>query len=278
MAEEHKLGLAAFVADVGEGMDHHNGGQMSGSIAFFFALSIAPLIIVVAILGAALLGRQVTAGLMIGHLSPIIGAQGTRGLQSAVRVTVESTSNGLLAIITAVIGTVFGAGGAVVQMRTSLNVILGKRADTALRGAARDWLTAVGAVVVIAIAGVVLIGSWAVSGAMGGSAKTPAEVLATGAVYFFLLTLAYLRLPSRRPPLRASLIGSAVATLVAAGASVGMGIYLGSGFAASSYGTAASFFLFLMWLWITATGFIVGAETVRVLAEKRCGPDVGAGG
>jgi membrane protein len=268
MAEEQKAGLGAFVAGVSDGWDRHNGIQMSGSIAFFIALSIAPLILVVAILSAVLLGRQVTSTLMVGHLAPIIGAQGTRSLQSAVRVTVESTSNGLLATITAVIGTLFGAGGAVVQMRTSLNVILGRDDDTALRAAARDWFTAIGAVLVIAIAGVIVIGSWAATGVVGDPLKTPVEALATILVYFVLLALAYHGLPSHRPPWRASLIGSGVATLVAAGASVGMGIYLGSGFAASAYGTAASFFLFLMWLWLTATGFIIGAETVRVSAEK----------
>jgi membrane protein len=268
MAEDRRAGLGAFIAGVSGGWDQHNGIQMSGSIAFFIALSIAPLILVVAILSAALLGRQVTSSLMVGHLAPIIGAQGTRSLQSAVRVTVESTNNGLLAIITAVVGTLFGAGGAVVQMRTSLNVILGKQEDTALRAAARDWLTAIGAVLVIAVAGVIVIGSWAASGAMTGAPKTAAESLATIAVYFGLMTLAYNRLPSHRPPWRASLAGAGVATLVAAGASVGMGIYLGSGFAASAYGTAASFFLFLMWLWLSATGFIVGAETARMLGGR----------
>jgi membrane protein len=267
VAEEQKTGLGALVANVAGGWDRHNGIQMSGSVAFFIALSIAPLIIVVAILSAFLLGRQVTSTLMVGHLAPIIGTQGTRSLQSAVRVTVESTSNGLLAIIIAVVGTVFGAGGAVVQMRTSLNVILGKDEDTALWAAARDWFTAIGAVLVIAVAGVIVIGSWAASGAVAGAPKTAVESLATIAVYLGLVTLAYRRLPSHRPPWRASLAGSGLATIVATGASVGMGIYLGSGFAASAYGSAASFFLFLMWLWITATGFIVGAETVRVLAD-----------
>lgn len=267
MTDPKNPSLGAFIANVADGWDSHNGIQMSGSVAFFIALSVAPLIIVVAILAAVLFGRQVTSALMVGHLAPIIGGQGTRSLQSAVRVTVDSTSNGLVAIVIAVVGTLFGAGGAVVQMRTSLNVILGKDHDTALRAAAGDWLVAILAVFVIAIAGVVVIGSWAVSGAAGAPLRTPAETIATIAVYFGLMVLAYRGLPSRRPAWHASFVGSAVAALVAVAASVGMGIYLGTGFAASSYGTAASFFLFLMWLWLMATGFIIGAETVRALAE-----------
>lgn len=268
MTTERKPGLGGSIANVSGGWDRHNGIQMSGSVAFFIALSVAPLIIVVAILAAFVFGRQVTSALMISHLAPVIGGQGTRSLQSAVRVTVDSTNNGLVAIIIAVFGTLFGAGGAVVQMRTSLNVILGRDDDTALRAAARDWAVAIAAVFVIAIAGVIVIGSWIATQAVGGPVRTPAEAVATIAVYFGLMTLAYVGLPSHRPPWRASLVGAAIATLVAAGASVGMGIYLSTGFAASSYGTAASFFLFLMWLWIMATGFIIGAETVRVLGEQ----------
>jgi membrane protein len=257
--------LGEFIRDVADGWDRHNGIQMSGSVAFFIALSIAPLIIVVAILSAVLFGRQVTSVLMVGHLAPIIGAQGTRGLQSAVRVTVESMNNGLVAIVVAVVGTLFGAGGAVVQMRTSLNVILGRANDSALRAAAHDWFAAIVAVIIMAVAGVVVIGSWVAAQAAGGPLRTPVESLATIAVFLGLMALAYRWLSSHRPAWRAALVGSAVATLVATGASVGMGIYLGSGFAASAYGSAASFFLFLMWLWLIATGFIIGAETVRVL-------------
>lgn len=272
MAEQESKGLGALVANVADGWDRHNGIQMSGSVAFFFALSAAPLLIVAAAASAFLLGREVTGGQLVNHLGPIIGVQATHGLQNAVKATLASTKNGVLAIILAVVGTVFGAAGAVVQLRTSLNVVLGRSDAGALRAAAGDWFTAVVAVFVIAGAGVVLLVSWVATAAAvilpGGPLQGPAQGLLTIAVYYALIALAYGRLPSHRPPWRASLVGSGVASLFAAVASGGIMIFLGTGFAATVYGEAASFFLFLMWLWFVAIGFIFGAETVRVLVER----------
>jgi uncharacterized BrkB/YihY/UPF0761 family membrane protein len=271
-AQEQTTGVGALIADVFDGWDRHNGAQMSGSVAFFMALSAAPLLIVVAAASVLILGRQVVSGQLVTHLSPVIGLQATRGLQGAVRATIESTKNGTFAIIAAVVGTVFGAAGAVIQLRTSLNVILGRDAVSALRAAANDWFTAVLAVFVIATAGVVMLTSWVATAAVevlpGGPLQAPAQALITIALYYGLVTLAYLRLPARRLPRGASLIGSGIATLFAVVASVGIMVFLGTGFASTVYGTAASFFLFLMWLWLVATGFIIGAESARALAKR----------
>lgn len=275
MTEEKKRDVKAFLGAVFDGFDRHNGAQMSGSIAFFIALSAAPLVIVIAVVAVLLLGRQAAASQVTAHLSSIIGAQGTNGLRAAVQVTVVSAQKGGFAVIAAVVGTMFGAAGAVVQVRTSLNVILGRNQVSALRAAAGDWVSAIVAVFAIAIGGVVIVTSWVIGAGVqvlpGGPLRGPLEGLLSVAVYFGLATLAYRELPTHRPTLRPSLVGAAIATAVAALTSIGITIFLGTGFASSVYGTAASFFLFLMWLWLIGIGFIVGAELVRVLRDHRRG-------
>jgi membrane protein len=88
-------------------------------------------------------------------------------------------------------------------------------------------------------------------------------------VFFGLLVLGYRLLPSRRPPWATSALGAVLATVVAVLATAGMSIYLRTGFASSIFGAAASFFVFLMWMWFIAIGFIVGAEWIRVMVARR---------
>jgi len=274
MAENDTTGIVAFARSVRDGWDRHNGAQMSGGVAFFFALSAAPLLIVVASVAVFILGQQVASGQLASHLVPIIGEQATAALQDAVRAKLTTTRTGVLAIAAIAIGTIMGAAGAVGQLRTSLNVVLGRgESGSGLRSYASDWLTSIVAVFAIAAAGVILIASWVVSAGTeilpGGPLHGVVQVLISITLYYVLVVLGYWRLPAQNPPFRASLAGAGVATAIGALATLGMVIFLESGFAATIYGTAASFFMFLMWLWMVATGFIMGAETVLVVAERR---------
>jgi membrane protein len=155
-------------------------------------------------------------------------------------------------------------------MRLSLDMVLGREDLGAIRGALGDWKSAGTAVFAIGIAAVLTLTAWSMATSLavlgGGALGTLTEGTITSVVFFGLLVLGYRLLPSKRPPWRASAVGAGVATVVAIVTSAGMSIYLRTGFASSIYGAAASFFVFLMWLWLIAIGFIVGAEWIRVQA------------
>ena len=262
------LGLAA---DIMGGWNGHNGIQMAGALAFFGALSAAPLIVVAAAAASVFFSRQGASGELVAQLTPIIGAGAAKGLESAAAVAL-SPERGLMATVVAVVGTLFGAAGVVVQMRTSLDMILGRDEIDPLRGALGDWLSAGTAVFAIGVAAVLTLVAWALVSSVtalgGGPLGALAEGTASTVVFFGLLVLGYRLLPSRRPAWERATVGAAVATLVAIVATVGMSIYLATGFASSVYGAAASFFVFLMWMWFIGIGFIVGAETIRALGER----------
>ena len=262
------LGLTA---DIAAGWNKHNGIQMAGALAFFGALSAAPLIVVAATAAAVLLGEQAASGELVAQLTPVIGAGAAKGLESAAQAAMVP-DRGMIATLTAIAGTLFGAAGVVVQMRTSLDMILGREDLGPLRGALGDWLSAGTAVFAIGVAAVIALAGWSLATSVevlaGGPQGTVAEGAATSAVFFGLLVLGYRLLPSRRPPWRVGVLGSAVATVVAILATAGMSIYLRTGFASSIFGAAASFFVFLMWLWFIGIGFIIGAEWIRVVVQR----------
>ena len=267
--EDTQTGLAA---DLMAGWNRHNGIQMAGALAFFGALSAAPLIVVATMAAALILGQQAASGELVAQLTPVIGAGAAQGLQSAALVA-TAPDRGLLATLAAVVGTLFGAAGVVVQMRTSLDMVLGRDEDLGpIRGALGDWKSAGTAVFAIGVAAVIVLAVWSlatsVSALSGGALGTLAEGTATSLAFFGLLVLGYRLLPSRRPSWAFSAMGAGAATVVAIVVTAGMSVYLRLGFAASVFGAAASFFVFLMWLWLIAIGFIVAAEWIRVLVGR----------
>lgn len=270
MANETKDG-PGLIGDVAAGWNDHNGIQMAGALAFFGALSAAPLIVVAIVAAGVLLGREAASGQLVAQLTPVIGEGAARALESAALLAL-SPKQGFVAVIVAVVGTLFGAAGVVIQMRTSLDMVLGREDLGPVRGAIADWGSAITAVFTIGVAAVLTLTTWSVATSLavisGGATGTLAVGATTSVVFFALLTLAYRLLPSRRPPWRSGAVGAGVATVVAVLATAAMSLYLRTGFAASVYGAAASFFVFLMWLWFVGIGFVVGAECVRVLSER----------
>ena len=262
---------SGLVADILGGWTDHNGIQLAGALAFFGALSAAPLIVVAAAAASVFLGQQAANGTLVAQLTPVIGAGAAKGLESAALAAMVP-DRGLFATLAAVVGTLFGAAGVVVQMRGSLDMVLGRESLDPIRSTLGDWKSAVTAVFAIGVAAVLTLASWSLATSVsvleGGPLGTLAEGAVTSVVFFGLLVLGYRLLPSRRPSWALSALGAAVATVVAIAATAGMSIYLRTGFAVSVFGAAASFFLFLMWLWFIAIGFIIGAELIRVLGER----------
>jgi membrane protein len=259
-----------LIGDVAAGWTDHNGIQMAGALAFFGALSAAPLIVVAVVAAGILLGREVASGQVVAQLTPVIGEGAAKALQSAAMIAL-SPKQGLIAAIVAIVGTLFGAAGVVIQMRTSLDMVLGREDLGAIRSAIADWGSAITAVFTIGVAAVLALTAWSVATSLavvaGGAPGTLAVGVTTSVVFFALLTLGYRLLPSRRPPWRSGAVGAGIATVAAILATAAMSLYLRTGFAASVYGAAASFFVFLMWLWFVGIGFVVGAECVRVLSR-----------
>ena len=269
MAENDDARMGA-AADVLDGWNGHNGIQLAGSLAFFGALSAAPLIVVGAVAASLLLGQKAASGDLVAQLTPIVGAGAAKGLQSAA-LAAMTPGRGIAATVVAVVGTLFGAAGVVVQMRGSLDMILGRQDLGPIRGALGDWLSATTAVFAIGVAAVVALTAWAAVASatlLTGPLESLATGIATSAILFGLTGLGYRFLPSRRPAWPIALAGAGLAVAIAVAATLGMSVYVWTGLAASVYGAAASFFLLLMWLWFIGIGFILGAELVRVLVGR----------
>ena len=139
-----------------------------------------------------------------------------------------------------------------------------------------ELLRASTAVIVIGLYAVAVGAVWSLDSALTGrggrtlASRWPSRSRPL-ALLFALLATGYRYLAAGGQPWAAALVGSGVATAVMAASTVGVSVYLALGFAASAYGAAASFFVFLLWLFFLGIGFVVGAEVTSAWQELRSG-------
>jgi membrane protein len=256
------------------GFDAHSGVLVAGGLAFFGALSLAPLLVVALSLLENVLGKAAAAGQVATRLTPIIGAQGAAAIQAVVAKSIVPGQSATAAAIAFIIA-LFGAGGLFLQVRASLDVVFGKPRPTGWRGMLGEIIDAAAAMFGIGLAVLIVSGGQSIISVLAPAGSEFAngivQSLFTAAILFGLVALAYRYLVQGRVPWTAASVGSLVCGVIAIVATVGMTAYLGLGFATSAYGAAASFFVLLLWLWFLGIAFVVGAEFARAFEELRLG-------
>jgi uncharacterized BrkB/YihY/UPF0761 family membrane protein len=205
----------------------------------------------------------------------VVGVGAAEAIQQTVLHTMPSGAPGV-PLALGVIAAIIGAGGLILQVRVSLDIVFAPPdKPSGMSGLLADVLRASMAVFVIGVYLVAVGAVWAagsaISARVGGQTEAVAESLVTLIMLFALLAFAYRYLAAAGQPWDAALVGSAVATLVMGASTLGFTIYLGLGLAASAYGAAASFFVFLLWLFFLGIGFVVGAEVSDAWQQLRSG-------
>ncbi len=272
MARAAGDGIRDVAASAYRAWDADSGVLLAGGLAFFAALSMSPLLVVAVSIVQGVLGNAAAASQFYSHLAPVIGAPAAAALEQTVALK-TSTGGSQLATSLALLGALLGAGGLFLQVRASLDIVFGDPRPTGLRGMLGEVVRASMGLFGLGLFAVLVSGVWsAVSTLTGGDPGRLAgtlEVVLTAALLLVLLGLGYRYLPKGRAPWRAAWAGSAVATVIASASTVGFMAYLALGLAANAYGAAASFFVFLLWLWFLGIGFVIGAETAHSWQKLR---------
>lgn len=243
--------------------DRHAGFLVAGGLAFFTALSLAPLFVVALNMLERLLGRAVAAGQFAERLTPIVGSQAAAAVQGAVAAGLRP-GQGELASVIAIAVSVVGAAGLFLQVRAALDVIFEQPRPTGAGGFIREALRAALALFWAALGLVAIAAAGSIISALAPGGRELgiglAEGLVTAVVYWFLLALAFRYLALVRTPWPAVLIGAGAGAIIAVVTTAAMAAYLGLGFATNAYGAAAGFWVLLLWLWTLGLSFVYGAE------------------
>lgn len=252
---------------------------LAGALAFYTALSLAPLLILLLwILGLVYgdrAGEQIT-----GQVEGAMGPQGAQMIQTMMQQG-RQPQTGLLAKIIGIVTLVFGATGVLAQLQYSLNRIW----DVEARPGAGAWnwirkrFLSAGMIVAIAFILLVSLAVTAVLSAlfdrMGGGQTGRAvlwyilELAASVVVYFLLFAVMFKALPDVKIRWRDVLLGALITAVLFAAGKYLIGLYLGQSGTESAYGAAGSLIVMLLWVYYSALILFLGAELTQAYAQHR---------
>lgn len=246
---------------------------LAAALAFYAMFAMAPLLVIVIEIGAAVLGgnghhTQVKVS-VLSHLQPAIGKSGADAIAAIVQATFNKQTQGGLTEIVAWVIFVVAATGFFGSIQGALDEVWQSDVKT---GFLATLLLRAKSFAIIAVAAVVLVLMAAVStelNAIGGHTL--------GAIGSFLLMILigtalfavlYKWIPRTKISWRDIIGGSAVTAVLAVIGQYAIGIYLGRASTTSVYGAAGSLAAILLWLYYSATIFLIGAELIKAYANR----------
>ena len=259
----------------------HDGRLLSGAVAFYATLAIAPLGVVALLIASLVMPEAEARAELIQQVSVVMGEELASFVVNAID-NLGDRASGWTAPILGVLFMLYMAGRVFGMLRQALNQMWGIRPRLLSRISRVETfhlierrLLAFGIVIVFgsSLIALVLAHSAATVTArfLGDSryALTLAEFGSAFAILTSLTALVYRWLPDAVIAWRDVWVGAAVTCLFVLGGSYLIGIYLGYASPASAYGAAGSVIVLLLWIYYTAQIFLMGAVFTRAWARRR---------
>lgn len=253
--------------------------QLGAALAFYTALSIAPLLIITLGIVGAVYGEQAAQGELDHQMQELVGADAAQALQDMI-ASADKPTEGTIAAVLGVVTLLFGAAGVFGQLQSSLNTIweVEPKPGRGWRGMIRDRFLSFAMVLGIAfllLTSLVLSAALAAMGTLlddlPGSTQWLAQGVNLGAS-FLVITLLFAMMFKLLPDVNMAWsdvwLGALVTALLFTIGKAAIGLYLGYSSMASSYGVAGSFVVLLAWVYYSAQILFFGAEMTQVYANK----------
>ena len=259
----------------------HDGRLLSGAIAFYASLAIAPLGVVALLIASLVMSESAAREELVAQVGVFLGPDLAAYLiDTIVKLGDEATS--FAAPIFSAIFMLYICARLFSMLRRALNHMWGIRPKLLIHSTRSETLHLVQrrmvafAMVLIfgsSLIALVLLHSGAAAAAhLFGDSRhmlTLAEFGSAFAVLAPLIALVYRWLPDAVIAWRDVWVGASVTCLFVLGGSFLIGIYLGYASPASIYGAAGSLIVLLLWIYYTTQIFLMGAVFTRAWARQR---------
>lgn len=255
--------------------------QLGAALAYYTVFSLAPLILVLlAIIG--FIFRDDPGGAwnkITGQMSYFLDKSAIDVVQGIAQKAARP-GKGLLATVIGVALALFGASGVFGQLQDALNTIWGVKAKPGggIWGFLRTRFLSFAMVGGVCF---LLLVSLTLESVLKGfshyiQAVFPGGVALAIAVYWIfdlavvilLFAIIFKFLPDAKIQWRDVWVGAAMTAIFFAIGKWALGLYLGSGSAASAYGAASSLITLLLWVYYSSQILLFGAEFTQVYAER----------
>ncbi len=265
--------------------------SMAAALAYYTIFSLPPLLVVIITVAGMTLGPEAVEGRIAAQIRGLIGPQAAVQVQTMIRNASEGVAGGSPAAWLGVAALVFAATTAFAQLQAALNRAWEVQPDPQA-GGLKNFLAkrVLSFGMILAIAFLLLV-SLALSTALAaigdqwGGTQLSAPLLQAANFFISLLVISALFtamfkvLPDADITWRDVWVGgTATGLLFVVGKSL-IGLYLGTADVGSTYGSAGSLALILLWIYLTSMILLLGAEFTQVWARRygtRIQPSKGA--
>lgn len=252
--------------------------QLGAALAFYTAISIAPLLVIALAVAGYFFGEEAARGELVGQLRSLVGEQGGQAIEDMVD-SADKPGTGSVAAIFGIATLLFGASGVFGQLQDALNTIweVKPKEGRGVWGFLKDRFLSFAMVLGVAFLLLVsLVLSAALTALSAWTERLPDAVewlapIANFAVSILVITLLFAMIFKLLPDVKMAWsdvwLGAAVTAVLFAIGKFAIGLYLGHSSTASSYGVAGSFVVLLLWTYYSAQILFFGAELTQVYAN-----------
>ena len=253
--------------------------ELGAALAFYTALSIAPLLVIVLGIAALFLGDEAASGQIKTEMNAMVGPEGASAIGDMLENADKPTER-TIATVLSVITLLFGASGVFGQLQSSMNTIweVEPKPGRGIWGMIRDRFLSFTMVLGLAflllvsmILGAVIAAAGNLLTGMIGDAAWIGHVvhIITSMIVLTLLFAAMFKyLPDAKIAWRDVILGAFITAVLFTIGKFAIGMYLGHSSMASSYGVAGSFVVLLVWVYYSAQILFFGAELTQVYANN----------
>jgi len=256
------------------------GPRLGAAMAFYTALSLSPLLLVVVAIAGLGFGQEAARGEIVHQIHDVVGNEAAVFIEQMIAKS-SSVSDGIWAGIVALVTLLFGASGVFAELQSALNTIWkvpGKKSSGGFLTVVRERLLSFSLVCGTAFLLLVsLVISAILSGINGKVAGWMPEWSVLAQVLNFAINLAlttllfamiFKWLPETKLYWSDVWIGAAVTAVLFALGRFLIGLYLGRAAVGSAYGAAGAFVVLLVWVYYSTQILLLGAELTFVYATK----------
>ncbi|HET9033585.1 MAG TPA: YihY/virulence factor BrkB family protein [Dokdonella sp.] len=253
----------------------HDPLTLAASIAFYAALSFAPIIVI-----SIWASSQLSAGAeskLIEQLGILFGSQVGDSAAMIMKNAQQSPFNASVSGLVSLGALAISASTAFAQLQAAINAVWGTKGvpSNAVWGWIRRRLLSFG---MLAVIGFLLMITLVASSTMTlilkqqGSLWLVINELLALIVFSIGFGLLFRFVPDARIAYRYTFVGGALTAILFELGKWALGTYLGATTSADAYGAASSLILLLIWVYYTSLIVLVGAGLTRHLAEAFDGP------
>ncbi len=286
--ERTRVGLVTLAKESFANWQSDKAPRLAAALAYYTAFSLAPLLLIVIGIAGLVFGREAAQGQILnGPMQGILGAHGAEQLRAFISGA-SKPSSGIFATIIGVIMLVLGASGVFGQLKDALNTIwhVEPQKKTGVLGLIKDRFLSFSMVIGIAFlllvslvvnAVLTALSTW-IANFLPGLAilMTAVGLIISLVIVTCLFAMTFKILPDAKIAWKDVWIGAAVTGLFFVIGQLVIGLYLGKGGVASSYGPAAGLVVMLVWVYYSAQILLFGAEFTKAYAKHR-GAELPAG-